>query len=150
MLYFIRTNLPVRIFFVLREMSILICDRLKIARKECKFTQQQVADLLGVDRSTYAYYELGVSNPSIENLIVLSNIFNADIRWLMGADKDAESFSSPENELSLIKAVKERHLTELSKDERQLVALYRLAGVYGKKEELIAILKQVTVADDEE
>lgn len=128
----------------------LMTQRLKAARKECKLTQQQVADILGVDRSAYAYYELGVSNPSIENLIALSAIFRTDIRWLIGADRTDETFCVPENEFALVKAVKEKQMTELSKDERQLVALYRLAGVYGNREEIFRVLKEITVnADDE-
>ncbi len=128
----------------------LICDRLKFARKECKFTQQQVADLLGVDRSTYAYYELGVSNPSIESLIEMSAIFNVDIRWLIGAEKLEDALASPENDYILIKAVRERQITELSKDERQLVALYRVAGIYGKREELVDTVRQFTIEKDDE
>lgn len=128
----------------------LMTQRLKAARKECKLTQQQVADILGIDRSAYAYYELGVSKPSIENLIALSAIFKTDIKWLIGADMPDEAFSAPESEFALLKAVKEKQMSELSKDERQLIALYRLAGVYAEKETIFKTLRDITVnADDE-
>lgn len=128
----------------------LICDRLKFARKENKLTQQQVAELLGVDRSTYAYYELGVSNPSIESLIEMSVIFNVDIKWLIGADRQDDELSSPEADYILMKAVREKQITDLSKDERQLVALYRLAGIYGKREELVDAVRQFTIEKDDD
>lgn len=35
-------------------------------RKMCGFTQQQVADMLNLNRTTYTKYETGVSEPSIE------------------------------------------------------------------------------------
>ena len=112
-------------------------DRLKMCRKECKLTQQQVADLIGVDRSAYAYYELGVSSPSVENLFRLASIFKVDAQWLMGISADTDSLKSPEGGLKLLKAVKEKNITELSKEERQFVALYRLANAKGKSEQMV-------------
>lgn len=118
----------------------LIYERLKASRSECKLTQQQVADILGVDRSTYAYYELGVSIPSIENLITLSNIFNVDFSWLSGADKPADKWNAPEGEIQTLFQVKSKNITELSKEERFIVALYRVAGRNGRKKELYETL----------
>ncbi|MBQ9944950.1 MAG: helix-turn-helix transcriptional regulator [Clostridia bacterium] len=126
----------------------LLTERLKQARKECKLTQQQIADLLGVDRSTYAYYELGVSNPSLENILALAGIFKVDIEWLLGAEKSEDTFHSPDSELSLMRAVKEKDMSALSKDERRIVALYRIAGVYGKQADIFAALKEIAVSDD--
>ncbi len=121
-------------------------DRLKMCRKECKLTQQQVADLIGVDRSAYAYYELGVSSPSAENLFRLAAIFKVDANWLMGMAGDSDSLKSPEGGLMLLKAVKEKSITELSKEERQFVALFRLADAGGKKEQIV---KAVNIALEE-
>ena len=39
------------------------------------YTQKQVADLLGVDRSTYSYYELGKIKPDVKTIMKLSEIF---------------------------------------------------------------------------
>ena len=36
---------------------------LKYYRSECKLTQQDVADLLGLERSSYTYYETGKTEP---------------------------------------------------------------------------------------
>ncbi len=128
----------------------LMTERLKAARKECKLTQQQVADILGVDRSTYAYYELGVSNPSIENLIALSAVFKTDVQWLVGADKPNDAFCAPENEFLIKKAVKEQLMAELSKEERQLVALYRIADLNGNNKEIFRILKEAAEKTNDE
>lgn len=51
---------------------------LKYYRSECKLTQQDVADLLGLERSSYTYYETGKTTPDIETLIRLSKIFHVD------------------------------------------------------------------------
>lgn len=47
--------------------------RLRTARG---LTQEQVATLIGVTRSTYANYEYGYRNPSLENIIKLKKLFN--------------------------------------------------------------------------
>lgn len=138
------------LFYVNGGLAMLIYERLKSCRKECKLTQQQVADLLGVDRSTYAYYELGVSVPSIENLVTLSTIFNVDFTWLTGADKPAENWNAPEGELAVLIQTKEKHMAELSKEERLIVALFRLAGKNKKSREFHDILFKAAMSENNE
>ena len=47
-------------------MSAKFCDNLKIARALSGLTQQQVADLTGIARSTYTLYESGKREPTVE------------------------------------------------------------------------------------
>lgn len=119
----------------------LITERLKAARNECKLTQQQIADLLGIDRSTYAYYELGVSAPPLESLFVLASVYNTSVEWFFGCEKSGATFCAPENALQRMQAIKELNMTELSGDERQIVALYRIAAATGKTDDLFEILR---------
>lgn len=121
----------------------LISERIKAARKECKLTQQQVADVLGIDRSTYSYYELGHLKPSVEVMIKLSAIFKADIAWLIGADRSKNSLNSPDSGIGLVKCVKESSMSELSRDERRFVALLRAASASGKDKDLFGLLSSV-------
>ncbi|MCL2486346.1 MAG: helix-turn-helix domain-containing protein [Oscillospiraceae bacterium] len=60
----------------------IVLKNLKKIRKGNKLTQAQVASHLGVDRSTYAYYEGGRSLPGIDavdKLIKLYGISYADL-----------------------------------------------------------------------
>ena len=50
-------------------------DNLRAQRKKLGLTQQQIADELNIDRSTYSYYELGRTDPSIATLCKLTQIF---------------------------------------------------------------------------
>ena len=125
----------------------LIAKRIKAARTECKLTQQQVADVLGIDRSTYAYYETGTNKPSIEILVRLAAIYNTEFSWLAGADRDNNSWNENEPELNIIAAVKEKQITDLSKNERKLVAIYRAAGQIDKDRDLISMLITVLKSD---
>lgn len=56
-----------------------LSDQLRMTRMSCNLTQQQVADKLQIDRSTYTYYETGKTTPSIFTLMKLAEIFQVPI-----------------------------------------------------------------------
>lgn len=60
-------------------MDIKFCQNLKDARKLCNLTQRQVAENLGVVESCYANWEQGRTEPNIEMLRKLSEIFKINI-----------------------------------------------------------------------
>ena len=66
----------------------MVSESLKKVRKEHKLTQQDIADVLGVDRSTYTFYETGKTSPSIQTLQKLSNIYNVTIGYLAGSEEN--------------------------------------------------------------
>ncbi|MBR3972165.1 MAG: helix-turn-helix domain-containing protein [Ruminococcus sp.] len=49
---------------------------LRLLRKHSELTQKQVADVLHIDRSTYAYYESGTTEPDLKSIKKLAKIFN--------------------------------------------------------------------------
>lgn len=111
----------------------IVAQRLKTARRACKLTQHQVAEILGVDRSAYTYYETGKTSPSLTNLVRLASIFKVEVSWLLGeADPSSHLISAGDDAISLMTAVSESHMQELSKEERQLVAFYRMMRGEGK------------------
>ena len=55
-------------------------------RKERGFTQQQVADYLNLDRSTYAYYESGRSKVSIAIVVKLAHFYQIRYAALLGPE----------------------------------------------------------------
>lgn len=128
----------------------IIMDRLKAARNECKMTQQQVADILGIDRSTYAYYELGVSTPPLESLLILAAVFNTTVNWFYGYETKVDVCCAPETPLQLLQAVKELNMSELSGDERQIVALYRIAEASGNTDDLFELLRKAAGTPNEQ
>ena len=56
---------------------------LKRERKLAGLTQQQIADQLGIDRSSYAYHENGRLNTSILTIIKISEILKVDLGRLI-------------------------------------------------------------------
>lgn len=61
----------------------MLSDQLRKCRQRCGLAQRQVAEQIGVDRSTYTYYELGTTSPSIETIKRLATIYGVSIDWLL-------------------------------------------------------------------
>ncbi len=52
-----------------------ISEKIKILRTKSGVTQQHIASILGVDRSTYTYYELGKTVPNWPMIKKIAKIF---------------------------------------------------------------------------
>jgi len=61
----------------------MITGRIKALREDKDLTQQQVADLLHISRSTYSAYENGANQTPIEILIKLSNIHDTSVDYIL-------------------------------------------------------------------
>jgi transcriptional regulator with XRE-family HTH domain len=61
-------------------------QNLKILRKRINQSQEETATALGLTRSSYSGYENGVAQPSVENLIALSEYFGLSIDDLVRKD----------------------------------------------------------------
>lgn len=58
--------------------------KIKEARERNKMTQQYVAERLGIGRESYARYENGTRNPSLQNLVDLADLFGVTTDYLLG------------------------------------------------------------------
>ena len=104
-------------------------EKLQDIRVRAGFTQKQVADALKIDRSTYASYEIGRSQPSPATLLQLSKIFNTAMENLLDV-QDAVKFSPSHGAYGSGNAYDSgagEQVFDLSKDEHALLALYRAA-----------------------
>ena len=59
-------------------------SKLKQARKETGYTQEQTAMLTGINRSALAKYETGMLEPSIETLGIMADFYEVSADWLLG------------------------------------------------------------------
>ena len=62
--------------------------RLKDLRKEKKMSQQKLADLLGVSRSTVAMWETSSNEPDNETLSRIADLFRVTVDYLLGRSDD--------------------------------------------------------------
>lgn len=56
---------------------------LKRARQHRGLTQQEVAEQLNIDRSTYTYYETGRTTPTIYQIIEISKILKINLAYFL-------------------------------------------------------------------
>lgn len=105
-------------------MSEIFGKHLRNLRKSnTNYNQEKIAELLGISRSTYTYYETGKTEPSQESLLKLCNILNVDFNTLLGVqDESVSAVASDSNIL----------FKNLSPDEEMLILAYRNASKEGK------------------
>ena len=59
-------------------------ERLIEQRKLNNYTQRQLAEYLQIAQPSYIRYEKGTSEPSLENLVKLADLFDVSVDYLLG------------------------------------------------------------------
>lgn len=59
-------------------------QKIKTARINLGYTQQQVAEETGIPRSTISRIESGTRQPDIENLGILIDFYEVSADWILG------------------------------------------------------------------
>lgn len=70
--------------------------RIRNPREDNDLTQQQIADMLYINRRTYAAYENGINSMTPETLCKIADIYHTSVDWLLGRTDEFEPY--PENE----------------------------------------------------
>ena len=65
----------------------MVADRIKYLRESANCTQSELAKQLGITRSSVNAWEMGISVPSTQYIVELSNIFKVSTDYLLGVDK---------------------------------------------------------------
>ena len=68
--------------------------RLKTLRKNARYTQKKLADLIGLEQTTIANYENGNRIPNINKITALANLFNVSTDYLLGKTETSETNKS--------------------------------------------------------
>lgn len=66
------------------EVIFMIYYNIRILREDHNWTQQYVADYLGVNRRTYSAYETGQNSMTPETLIQLAELYATSVDYLLG------------------------------------------------------------------
>ncbi len=105
-------------------MEIYLSSNLKILRKNRKKSQEDVAQDLGLTRSSYSGYENGVAEPGIENLVKMSKYYRIPMDDLL-----------------------QKNLEELSESDWEAIEKGVFADVKGRK--LRVLTSMVSESNDE-
>ena len=89
-------------------------ERLKQLRQKKGLTQQEIADLVHVNRVTYTNWEKGKREPSFENLVKLASVLGTSTDYLLGT---SDNYIDLEDFETLIKKLPEEEITKLIQDK---------------------------------
>ena len=67
----------------------MVAERIKYLREQKGLTQADLAKQLGITRSSANAWEMGISVPSTQYIVELSNIFKVSTDYLLGVERSA-------------------------------------------------------------
>ena len=110
-----------------------LARQMRALRTVNHYTQQQIADILNIDRTTYTSYEISKNTPDIMLLDAFAKIFSVDIDFIMHIDTqnidtlcdEVEAYEANNDDCSLV--------SKLSKEERELIGEYRILSEKDKR-----------------
>ncbi len=106
----------------------LFARQLRVIRKQNNFTQQQIADMLGISRSAYCGYETGRRSPDLDTVSRLSEFYRIPpSRFMDELSSDYLFDASPYEGQS-----DTRYLSQLSREELEVIYNYRISSDEGK------------------
>lgn len=108
----------------------MLKEVIKKLRKSYNYTQKEVADKLGVDRSTYAYYESGRIRPDIDTIRKLSDIFKVHYTQILESEMSGEFKDS------------QFGVFDLNNQEIELLTIFRMMSDETKKEIIDSLLQK--------
>ena len=95
--------------FIISELSIdtiIVGKRLELLRKSFSLTQEQVANDLGITQIALSNYENGKVKPTLDNLLKLSEYYNASIDFIIKGNSDKGNSDKKNKEEGRIKEAK--------------------------------------------
>ncbi len=122
----------------------MLSEQLKIIRKANKFTQQGLADAIGIERSTYASYETGRNKPDVNLLSKIAKVFGVSSDYILEIDTTVP-LNVEDIPVQYKKKSSNQLVSTLSKEEKGVLAKYRLLSD-SKKTELVDFLKKNTAS----
>lgn len=77
-----------------RKFVQVLAKRLRAARLRRKLTQRQVSDQSNIHFTTYNKYEMGVSAPTVFNLMLMARVLDVTSDYLLGLNEVGDDASA--------------------------------------------------------
>ena len=105
----------------------MLATHLRLLREKNGLTQKQVADMLNIDRSTYAYYESGKTRPDILTIAKLARLYRISTDFLLDVKPPTLQMELRDERMEYQSAAHPRvkYLSDLSKEEQDFILFYR-------------------------
>ncbi len=94
----------------------MFAKRLQLLRQEMKWTQSDLAEKLGVSKSTIGMYELGNRTPDNELLVAIAELFKVTTDYLLGRTDHPRAIKLPPTILTLEDALNDKRFIQFASD----------------------------------
>ena len=105
----------------------MIGERLRMLRKKRGITQTELADVIGVKKSTISLYETGKSDPADEFKIAIAKYFGISLDYLIGVVDEDVCYYDRKKFL--------KYPDDISEEEEKLVGEF-IDFIYHRRESL--------------
>lgn len=100
-------------------MNVEIANKLVKLRKQYGYSQEQLAEKIGVSRQAVSKWERSESSPDTENLIALAKIYNLSIDDMINHNSSNDnSYSASPNSMGQTESVEENSYDDTRDDDR--------------------------------
>ena len=107
--------------------KIYLGENLRRLRMVCGYTQEDVADILGLSRPAYSCYELGKTTPNVETLSMLAEIFGVTLDQLV-LPEEAPHIDPGRLRVKHRPTWDPQTIGQLTEEEKLIIARHRAGG----------------------
>lgn len=112
----------------------MIAERLKLARKRQKITQEKLAELANTTKSTISNYENSYSSPSADMILTLAEVLHTTTDYLLGRTDQPDIEIAEKKHNSIDDIVKDKDLHQwlfdlIEKNPESLERIKKLSEV---------------------
>ena len=102
-------------------------EKIARQRKELNYTQEQLADILGVSRQSISKWESDIAYPETDKLIELGKLFDCSMDYLLKEEVTEKSGAQTSDFTEKIKEISRNVMTE--KNNRKAKGILKIMGI---------------------
>ena len=72
--------------------EMILADKIILLRKKCGWSQEELAEQLGISRQSVSKWESGMSIPDLDKIIKLSDLFEVSTDYLLKDELDSVKY----------------------------------------------------------
>lgn len=127
-------------------------NRLKELRQSKKKTQQEIADIVGVTKRTYIYWEQGERQIKLEKAQQLADFFGVSVGYLLGYIDDSEIYDDevvkePEKGMILAYSLERFNKKLQEKMFKDFITFFRDNSIFISDNEILSLYSMVQAAN---
>ena len=102
-------------------------EKIARQRRELNYTQEQLADILGVSRQSISKWESDIAYPETDKLIELGKLFDCSMDYLLKEEVTEKSGAQTSDFTEKIKEISRNVMTE--KNNRKAKGILKIIGI---------------------